>query len=904
MHKINTETMRVNQAKLRPPTTGLALTPRREFCRRVLDSCANLVMVSAPAGYGKSTAMSLLARQMIDDGQKVAWLTVDSADNDIASFANYLWRSLTAVLPDHAKSTDQALGVERASEVAAGRSYELLDALALYEGSLSLFIDDFECISSPDVLAFVTSLVSSLNEGQRLIVGSRHKTQLPVGRLRVQGKLLEMQVQDLRFTPDETRAYISSRLALDLGDSNLAIMQERTDGWVVALQLSTAALMGGVGPAAVIRALTGPSQDIADYLAEDVLARLPDTQRQFIIQSSMFEAFCPAMCDEVFERLDSGVLIAQTERGNLFLQPLDEERLWYRYHPLFRDFLRGQLGRVVSDVAKMQSWHSRAARWLDQAGQGVSAVNHAIAAQAPDFAAEIMVSRANEFIRDGQFKLVHEWIGLLPEGVVNKQPRLLIAAAYALVFMHQYKGATETLSRLESMALVPGPHAHDLIALRVMIGGWSDDLPSAMETACTALPSFNNASPYFIGLLRNTAAIKEMALGNYQAALHHLASAKHDLQPVQSNYGFSYSQCLEGAIEMLEGSATQAEARFNATLSGLIETGDRFTNSTAVAAAFLIEAQYELNDLESVEILLSYYMSMIRDYCLPDQLITTYRVAARVHFIRGRQSEALETLDALQDLGDLRGVPRLAAGARQGKLRLALRAGDIAAANRLLILLSDPEIWDKWKGLLPYADDLDDPFIARVRIAVVSGNAAGVVSELQDVIRESETKNHFRRVVRLRCLLAQALDSLRKRPQAIELLESTLVFAEPKGLFRVIADDAWLLTPLLEVLELRSKRVSRNFIVALIKAAADTNVVFIPGNLSEISTETGPKTSLSQRELQIIRLVGEGASNKELSRKLIMSENTVETHLRRIYSKLNAKNRTHAVAKARESGLL
>ncbi len=905
MHSESTSRpLRVNQTKLRPPSTGLAITPRDDLCRRVLESCANLVLVSAPAGYGKSTAMTLLAKRLAENGSNFGWLTVDSGDNDIASFANYLWRSLLAVLPEHGKQMGDASAIETATEVIAGRPYELLDTLALFEGPLTLFIDDFERITSTEVFAFVTNLVSSLSEGQRLVIGSRQKTQLPLGRLRVQGKLLEIQAQDLRFTPDETRMYVTSRLKSSLDDSNLALIQERTDGWAVALQLSTAALMGGTSSAKLLKGLPGPSKEIADYLAEDVLAQLPHEQREFLIQASMFEAFCPAMCDQVFGRADSNALIEQTEKDNLFLQTIDAENDWYRYHPLFRDFLKGQLSRSSDAADKMLDWHLRAAQWLDEAGQGMQAVNHAIAAENPDYAAEILAARANEFLRDGQFRLVHELIQLLPESVVGKQPQLLIAAAYAMVFLHRYKDAVNLLVKLEEMRLEPGRHTHDLTALRVMIGCCSDDLPAAMETARTALPFFENASPYYIGLLRNTSAIREIALGNYRGALQHLTSAKHDLQPIQSIHGFSYSQCLEGSIEMLEGSAIQAEARFNAILSGLVETGDRFSNATAVAAAFLIEAKYELNDLDSVEILLTNYISMIRDYCLPDQVITSYRAAARVHFIRGRQSEALETLDYLQDLGDLRGVPRLAAGARQGKLRLALRAGDIAAANRLHLLLSDKAIWEKWKGLHPYAEDLDDPFIAKVRIALVSGDGAVMVGQLEEAIVEAEEKNRVRRAVRLRCLLAQALNAARKQPQAVEILENTLVFAEPKGLFRVIADDSWLLLPLLEILEHRSRRVSRTYITALIKAAADTNVTFVPDNVSELAAEQGPKTNLSQRELQILRLIGDGASNKELSRKLFVSENTVETHLRRIYGKLSAKNRTHAVAKARESGLL
>lgn len=896
-------TVRQNQLKLKPPSAGQELTPRHQFCRRIENSSANLVLVSAPAGYGKSTAMTLLHRHLLARGMTVGWLTVEPSDNDLGRFAQYVWLSLEAALPEFGQQADQASVIEAASATASGRAYELLDVLALNEEPLALFIDDFEHITSPEVLAFVTSLVSGLGEGQKVILGSRHKTMLPLGRLRVQGKLLELEAQELRFSPEETRMYVRSRLKSELGEADLARLQESTDGWAAALQLTTAALMGQANPAQVLKGLAGPSRGLADYLAEDVLARLPESQRTFVIQSSIFETFCPDMCDAVFERGDSSRLIEQTERDNLFLQSIDAEARWYRYHPLFRDFLRTQISRLPDAAGTMRDWHLRAARWLDQAGRGLQAIDHALAAGSPEVAAELMAARATEFVRTGQLGIVSCWVESLPAEIVARQPSLVIAGAYAMVFLHRYKEATRLLAQIEPEAARSRAHAHDLLVLRVMLGAWSDHLPEAMATAVNALPALHDASPYVVGLTRNAAAYRDMALGDYYCALQHLAVAKRALEPIQAIHGLSYSQCFEGAIEMLQGNALQASTRFNAILSSIVESGYRFTNSTAVAAAYLIEALYELDDLDSAEILLSDYLSLIRDCCLPDHLITSYRVAARIHFIRGRQSEALETLDYLQDLGDLRGIPRLTAGARQGKLRLALRAGDIAAANRLLLLLSAEEIWERWQGLFPYADDLDDPFIAKLRIALVSGNGPTVIAELQEAILMAEAANRHRRAIRLRCLLAQAFESARKRPQALDLLEKTLAFAQPKGLFRVIADDSWLLPPLLEALELRSRLVPRAYVTALIKACAESNVVYVPSTVSNV-VGRGAEGNLSQRELQILRLVAEGSSNKELSRKLFVSENTVETHLRRIYSKLGTRNRTQAVSKAREKGLL
>ncbi|WP_150429946.1 LuxR C-terminal-related transcriptional regulator [Dechloromonas sp. CZR5] len=895
--------VRQNPLKLRPPRSRSDQVPRDAFCRRVEESRANLVLVTAPAGYGKSTALSLLFRRLEEQGQIVGWLTIEPSDNDVGRLAQYLWLSLGSVLPDSGAKQVETPLLDTASATANGLAYELLDTLAMLEAPFSLFIDEFEHITSPDVMTFITDLVAGLNEGQRVILGSRHKTMLPLGRMRVQGKLLEMEASELRFSTEETRSYILSRLKIELLPADLAKLQEGTDGWAAALQLTTAALMGEANPSSLLQGLTGPSRGLADYLAEDVLSRLPERQRFFLIQSSMFESFCSDMCNVVFECTDSAELIAQIERDNLFLQIIDVDGQWYRYHPLFRDYLQSQLANIRNVEGMLKQWHLRSAKWLDQARRGIQAIEHALAAGAPELAAELMAARAADFIHTGQLRVVSQWIESLPDAVVQQNLQLAIAGAYSMVFLHKYKDASRLLAFLKSEIDKSPQHKHDLLVLEIMLGAWSDHLPEAVKTAANEVENLTDAPPYVVGLIRNAAAYYAIAIGDYFTAHQHLIIAKRLLEPINAIHALSYSQCFEGVIDMLQGNVIQANARFNATLTNIIGAGYRFTNSTAVAAAHLIEALYESNDLDSAEILVSDYLPLIRDCCLPDDLITTYRIAARILFIRGKQSEALETLDYLQDMGDLRGIPRLAAAARQGKLRVALRAGDFAAANRLLTLISSNDIWERWNGLSPYGDDIDDPFIARTRIALVSGNGPSMLSELQDAIRLAEANNRTRRSMRLRCLLAQALESARRRPQALDLLEKTLTLAQPKGLFRVFADDSWLLAPLLEALELRSQAVPRAYITELINASAANNVAYVPSTHSAMigRTEEG---GLSQRELQILRLVAEGSSNKELSRKLFVSENTVETHLRRIYSKLGTKNRTQAVSKAREKGML
>ncbi|GAB3629990.1 Serine/threonine-protein kinase PknK [Pandoraea terrae] len=888
--------------KLRPPCASPAHIKREDLVLRIQNSDAPLVIVSAPAGYGKSTAIAQLHSQACAAAIPVAWLTLEPADNDLGRFSGYLALSLACAFPQQRHLNYESPDMSSSSAAGNSGAYQVLDALAGIESPFLLFLDDFEHITSPETIAFVIDFVSCLAYGQRVILGSRHKTGLPLGRLRVQGRLLEIEVTDLKFNSDEIRRYVNGRIKTALNDSDIQRLQQTTDGWAAALQLTTTALMNQPNPTRLLQNLSGRSKEIADYLAEDVLARLPSDHREFLLKSAVFESFCPAMCDEVFGRNDSTQMIEKTVKDNLFLQMIDADGYWYRYHPLFRDFLRSQRAAAEQFDAQLAAIHLRAARWLEGTHRGIQAVDHAIAGGDMDMAASFMANYANEFVRTGQFGVVSQWMGILPESAIQARPMLAIAGAYAMTFLHRYQDAEKLVAIIDPALTEMSEYRNELLGLRVMLGAWCDRLPEVMEVANQSVDGLENASPYVVGLIRNSVAYREIALGNYVAALGHLGIAKRALEPINAVHGLSYSQCFEGAIELLQGNVHQAHTRFAGILASIVNAGYRFTNSTAVAAAHLVEAQYELNDLDAAELLLSEYLTLIRDSCLPDHLITSYRIAARIEAIRGRTINALDILNQLQDVGDVRGIPRITAAARQDKLRLALRASDIPAGTRLLNLISSDDLWRSWRNLFPYAEDIDDPFISSVRLALVAGTAPSMIDKIHGEIRTAELHNRYRRVIRLKCLLAQAFEAARKRQQASDTLAGVLVQAQQRGLFRVIVDDAWLLKPLLESLESRPSAVSPQYLVLLIKALPSTQTIQPPS--SQPHGKKAPDSNLSPRELQILRLLADGLSNKELSKKLFVTENTVETHLRRIYAKLGTKNRTQAVTFAREKQVI
>ncbi|MDM0048856.1 LuxR C-terminal-related transcriptional regulator [Variovorax sp. J22R115] len=878
--------------KLCAPRPALREIERSAIAAVLAQTTANVVLISAPAGYGKSTAMAQWLRALRAQDIPVAWLTVDVEDNDPGRFVFHLQSALARVLAESSQTQELAQRVE--PETTAGsHAYQLLEALAQIESGFALFVDDLEHIDSAEVLATLGRVIDTLGSNQRIVLGSRTKPPLPLGRLRARGMLLEVDQNALRFSVDETRDYLDSRLPSALDEADLARLQQRTDGWPAALQLATA-LSGSSGIDAVLRNKGDFSRDMATYLVEDVLARLPARQLEFLLQTALFESLCAAMCDAVLERDDSAALLQKTERDNLFLLAMEADGEWYRYHPLFLAFLRSQPGFPTRDTAAQL--HVKAARWLAAEGRLMLAIHHAVAGGQQDLAAEWMALRAAEMVNTGQMDTLRRWIDATPDQLLETHPELAISGAYAMAIQRRRPAASRLIDIVGRIAEPGSQVAHELVGAKLAVFMWGDDLPQAAALALACMDGFDTAPPRMLGLIHNVAAFDCISRGDYAQALRYLATAKRIY--VGEIHGVNHTMCLEGAIDLHQGNVHEARLRFEATLDKVIEAGYRFTDASGVAAGHLAEALYEMNDLQAVELLLEEYLPVIRDACVPDHVIAAYRFAARTHALRGRTELVQQTLAEMLDLGDAWGIPRIASAARQEKLRLALLAGDLAGARHLMTLIEHSGGWKSEPGQFPYAEDLDDAFIASVRLSMRSGAAPSMIPRIQEAVAQAEAVNHTRRAVRLRCLLAQAYEAALKRPQALEVLEQALDIASTKGLVRVLADEPWHLQPLLDAMATRDG--VRPLHLAAVNDALHPSLAAKPS----APTHSAAEGLLSQRERQVLRLLADGLSNKELSRKLFISENTVESHLRRINGKLGAKNRTQAVTRAREWGLV
>jgi LuxR family maltose regulon positive regulatory protein len=434
------------ETKLTRPRMRSGQVARRELLAMLRDggSC-RLTLVAAPPGFGKTTLLAAWAAA--DDGLGVAWLSVDEADNDPARFFAYVAEALRRVAPE--------LGGRAAAALRSpGADLEqvvvplLLNDLAGLDRDVVLVLDDYHLITNAQIHEALGRFIERSPAALRLVLATREDPPLPLGRLRARGELRELRAGELRFSDEETAAFLIDALGLELSAEDVARLQARTEGWPAALYLAALSLRGRADASAVIERFAGDDRYLVDYLTSEVLARQPAELQSFLLRTSILRRFCGPLCDAVVEREKSGALLAGLERSNLLLVPLDTTREWYRYHHLFGELLEHELEATESEILPVL--HRRASAWYRHAGLIVDAADHARAAGDVEAAVELVARHYAFFVDQGQLATVLRWLQLLPEAVAAQNWLLCFAGGVVCAHAGQFDDAERWLGLAES----------------------------------------------------------------------------------------------------------------------------------------------------------------------------------------------------------------------------------------------------------------------------------------------------------------------------------------------------------------------------------------------------------------------------------------------------------------------
>ncbi len=870
---------------------------RRHVVTERMDRAADarLVLVRAPAGFGKTTALRQIHEQLQARGVATAWITLDAADNDVPRFLSCLAEAVVRL-----QITD-----ERRHE----RDTDVVALLAREGSPFALFMDEFEVLQSPAVLALLREIVARLPHNGRLVIGSRTLPELDLGRLRVRGQLVEIDTEALRFSVEETRDFLQVRGLPALPHDVLATLQARTEGWVAALLLAAMALERHEDPARFVHRLSGSGGAIAEYLTEDVLGRQPPEVREFLLRTSILRQLSPSLCQALLPRTDCARMLAHLHASSLFLLPVetDAQEPHYRFHSLFATFLQAQLAREhPREVLRL---HLAASGWYESVDRPVPAIDHALEGGDFPHALALLAHSAQGFLEEGRMRLLARWFAAIPRGSLRERPLMQAMEIWAVLFT---QGPAEGQALLADSGIatsddpIIGAHVN---ALRPLLLAMQDCYPEANALGREGLARLPTPVPFADTVLTNCMAHVTAVLGETREARRLLDSARS--AQYGSVFNRMYTESTEGMLDFERGLFRQAMARFRLAVDSSTRANTySHTGGNAWAGVLYASGMYEANDLDAVERLLNVYLPLARDVGLPDHMIECHAIRSRLLFGCGDVDGALRVLTELETLGHLRKLPRVVASARLERACMLMRQGNAFGARDELDRGDDRAVWERVAGQRLPAHELFDMVIGRLRWEVHFGDAAEAARLIEAELPAAQAGSRVRRAHKLRVLLAMALWRQGRAPAAADVIRAVLLEGSREGFMRLVLDEgpaiAGPIGAVLQGLRMAPRPddpILLEYVQRLLVALG------VDPQVAESEPEPAGETpwqgeSVTHKEMRVLQLLAEGYSNNAMAEKLFVAESTVRTHLRSINTKLSAQNRTQAVSIARRHGLV
>ncbi|MDP3374680.1 MAG: LuxR C-terminal-related transcriptional regulator [Hydrogenophaga sp.] len=875
------------ETKFQAPAPVASQVLRERLCDAICNSAGQLVLVRAPAGFGKTTAMVQARERLEREGVATVWLTLDRADNDASRFLSGLDEAVTR------------MGLE--SPERSGR--DAVQSLAQADIPFALFLDEFETVHEAAVLGLVREIAEHLPRRGRLVVGSRSLPPLGLARLRVRGQLTEIDGERLRFTLADAATYFDQRRTQVLSPDQLFRLHQKTEGWIAALWLASMALNRDVDAADFVERFSGSNRAVADYLAEEVLARQPPPVRQFLLRTSLLRQLDASVCAALNPRLDCATLLEQLDAEHLFLTPVAGEQRTWRYHSLFADYLRAQLERERPDeVARL---HLAASGWYESQGRPVPAIDHAIEGGDFPHAMGLLETHAEAFLEQGRMRLLWRWFTTLAAAPLREHPRLQMSAVWAACFT---RGPWEAMDMLERSGANTSDDAYlraHAASLRPLLLAMQDQNEEALAVGRVSLQRLPSGNHFADSTLLNAMAHITSVAGEPREAQHLLDAARRE-HSGDSTFNRMYTESTEGLLDLQQGRLRQATARFRLAVDATHAVNYHHTHGNAWAGVLYTSVVYEANQIAQADHLLNVYLPLARDVGLPDHMILSHAMRARIAFINGDVDAASLALAELEYLGHQRKLPRVVAAAKLERARLLLLQGHSAAAHDELVRANDPTLWAREQQLRMLAHDIEYMALARFRWDIAFGDAAACLPTLEAHIQTTASAARQRRLLTLRLLRALALQRTGDTPAAVVQVGSALQFASQEGFMRLVLDEGPALGALVQRYQalhdsgqVRDPLMS-DYLQRLLQAFGP-----LPSEAEAVGDLPGGALEpLTRKEMRVLQLLVEGYSNSAMAEKLYVSDSTVRTHLRNINMKLGAHSRTQAVAIARRLGLL
>ncbi len=883
-------------------STKISIPPLREGHiprPRLLTKLANglqskLILVSAPAGFGKTTLLNAWATHTGSQHERrvgnarFAWISLDREDNVPARFWSYFIHALQRTVPELGATALSIL--ESNEQLDFNRTLTaLLNALAVLESPLILILDDYHLIHTPAIHEGVRILIEHLPTHFHLALATRIDPPWPLARWRARQWLMEVRQRDLRFSTEEATDFLHGSMHLTLTQEEVAALDAHTKGWIVGLQMTALSLQRHPDAPGFIAAFTGSHRYIFDYLLEEVLQQQRPAVQEFLLHTAFLEQLSSALCDAVLKRDDSSTFLAELDRANLFLMPLDPERRWYRYHPLFAQLLQRRGEQLHLDLIPLQH---RASIWFEEHELPAAALDHALKAGDAERAARIAEENALILLGQGHLGTLSAWLDTLPETLSRERPWLCVTRAWLAVYAGRLEATERWLTRTEAL-LRHLTYREDINARRIEghiatirsyalgLGGNTKRIAPLAREALERLPLEDRMGRV---MAYTMLAVGLRQVGDLDAAQNFLQRATALTQGREKHQAVLFARTTLAAVHLRRGQLQRAEEEF----VQLIQNAGT-TPSSMVGAAYLA-----LSRIRREENALDEALKLAR------QGLTIAEQWGHGEFIISGHIDLAEVLLAR---GDIEGALKALARARELLGEITWPSWLEALEVKMQVIAGDTEALTNWmsnfeaRNPVPELNSLNVAIYLALARAYLTGerawDAIDVLQRVWEVVGSTEMLAYK---IETQVLSARAYAANRQSRKTHEALEEALALAEPEGYIRTFLDEGPAIIPPLQAIPLHSPW--RGYARRLLAEYARTDAARYPTQPAEVVEP------LSARELEVLQLLETSMDSRTMAEQLTIAVSTLRTHVRNIYAKLGVNRRLEAIERARELGLL
>ena len=881
-----------------PPRRNLVARPR--LIKR-LDAGRHrkLTLVSAPAGYGKTT---LISDWVAHSKDQVAWLSLEEEDKNFVRFISYLVAALQQI--EEGIGTDvQTIAQSSQSPQADHLITMLLNEIDACGLEFILVLDDYHLIPNQEIFDAIDFTLAHLPSGVHLVLIGRVDPPLFLSRLRVGGQITEIRQNDLRFTKTEVSAFINDLMGLNLSGEDIDALEVRTEGWIASLQLAALSLQGRDDKQAFVTAFSGSHHYVIDYLVDEVMSRQTQEIQTFLYQTSVFSRFCAPLSDAVLEISESRRLIHDIDEANLFLIHLDDERNWYRYHHLFAEFLNQRLHE--KEPQSIPDLQRKASIWFEQNGLLAEAINHALQGEEFTRAAKLVESVGPDMMMHNEFDQLTSWLDAIPQQQVNSWPWLCIIRAWMCqrwAQLDQGEFYLQCAERALELETTPEPMGGakiirgQICAIRALFSLVKEQIPEAIDYSYQALELLPD--DYFNRpVAADALGIAKRISGDFDGAIRIFAEARRDSLAVGNRILAQAITLESGITQTMQGRLHQAAETFREAIEYTYQDTKIKIPYASTASVILANILREWNELDAAMAHLEEGIKIGKEAKIVDAVATGYAIMVRLYLAQGNLDAASAACQNAERM--MKNIPDLEHDtitmAFDSRIRLLIANNNLVDAARIVQehgLSVDDEI--------KYFHQFEHIVLSRVLIHLGQespeenhlSQAKDLLFRLKAVIKPAGC---LRETVEILALEAMAYDAKGLHDQASDSLKEALTLAEPEGFTRTFVDEGEQMRDLLR--QAFAQNISKDYVSKLLRA-------FEPHKLIQKPTSQSLIEPLTERELEVLRLLSTELSGPEIAQELSVSLNTMRTHTKSIYSKLNVNNRRSAVREARELSIL